>query len=109
MTVKLAAHVGMGFTVIAALGPRAVQAVHAGLRVVLISSPMNRVRSDLRQLCEEVLLEVQAGHPEAVVFWRSRPMAVPAGAFAAVCTGERSVDSSMPVNGVIESRDLGEI
>jgi signal transduction histidine kinase len=33
--------------------------------------PLNRVRSDLRQLCEEVLLEVQAGHPEAVVQFRA--------------------------------------
>ena len=29
--------------------------------------PLTRVRTDLQQLCEEVLLEVQTAHPEAVV------------------------------------------
>lgn len=29
--------------------------------------PLKRARMDLRQLCEEVLLEVRAAHPEAVV------------------------------------------
>ena len=33
--------------------------------------PLKRVPTDLRQLCEEVLLEVQAGQPEAVVRFRA--------------------------------------
>jgi signal transduction histidine kinase len=33
--------------------------------------PLNPVRTDLRQLCEEVLLEVQAAHPAAVVHFTS--------------------------------------